>query len=645
MALEIGQSFGSYVIEEQIGEGGMGVVYKARQPEMGRPVAIKVLSAEALKVSNILERFKREVDMIAQLEHPHILPVYDYGQVNGSPFIVTRYLAGGSLSSQLRQGTVSQAQLLKCLEQVASALDYAHSLNVIHRDIKPANILFDERGNAYLADFGLAKTMEGSRDLTATGGVLGTPAYMSPEQARGDRLDGRTDVYALAVIAYEALAGRLPYQGETTWELIGKHITEPVPSIRSVAPDLPEAVDLVLSAAMAKDREQRPTQPGELVRLLRAALAGASRQSLAEGLPPSVRQRTLAEPGLPTKMGTGVITAAEPQPAPRPAARLPLALWVVGAIAILGLVAVVILGGGALLLARQSRPEVATYPVGDSPRALAFDGQSVWVANFFDATVARLAAGDCADSDGECGQALGTYNVPDPPVALAYDGQSLWVASTVSGALTRLDPANGQELARFALPALPSAMIHHDDSLWLVNQFTDTILQVDGNGQQVSQHQVGQGPFGLVFAGESLWLSSQNDGNVLQLDPATGQVQATVAAGGKPGALAFDGQNVWVALEEQGQVVAIDPASTQITARYPAGQRPVALIVADGSLWVADEAGNVVLRLDSADGHELERIEMAGGPLALLWVGCGDGCGDLWVANQDNDTVSRIHFD
>src|SRR3989338_1198123 len=215
MPITPGQMIGQYRVGAKIGEGGMGAVYQAEQPAIGRTVVLKVLSANLTDNPEMLDRFKREVDIIARLEHPHILPVYDFGQHEGNPYIVMRFMGGGALLDRMRAQTLTREQLLRTLEQVADALDYAHERNIVHRDLKPANILLDERGNACLADFGLAKTLEGSADLTATGSILGTPAYMSPEQARGEKLNARSDVYSLAVMTYEALAGRQLFPAPT----------------------------------------------------------------------------------------------------------------------------------------------------------------------------------------------------------------------------------------------------------------------------------------------------------------------------------------------------------------------------------------------------------------------------------------------
>src|SRR3990172_1596885 len=246
MPISPGQTIGQYVIKKKIGEGGMGAVYLAEQPAVKRSVVLKVLASDFAATPGAVDRFKREADMIARLEHPHILPVYDFGEVDGSLYLVMRFMRGGSMLDLLEAKSLTREQLLDYLGQIAEALDYANEGGVIHRDLKPANILLDDLGNAYLADFGLAKSVGGTRDLTATGSVLGSPAYMSPEQARGDKLDRRSDVYSFAVMIYLALSGHLPFDADDAWGFITKHISEaPVP-IRQYAPDLPTAVEDVL---------------------------------------------------------------------------------------------------------------------------------------------------------------------------------------------------------------------------------------------------------------------------------------------------------------------------------------------------------------------------------------------------------------
>ncbi|NLN74825.1 MAG: serine/threonine protein kinase [Armatimonadetes bacterium] len=246
-----------YALENEIGRGGMGVVYKARDIQLGRYVAIKVLPAEFGRDIQFLERFRREVLNSAKLDHPNIVHVYDVGVDNGCSYYVMQLVQGGSLRTEIdlsAQFEVERALLI--VSQIAAALDYAHSAGIIHRDVKSDNILVDRHGNAQVVDFGIARSVDGT---PMTGGIIGTPEYMSPEQARGEELDGRSDQYSLAIVAYEMLTGTTPFRSDTTqpWALVNKHITVQPPDPRTMRSDLPDQLSDALMQALAKNPDQR----------------------------------------------------------------------------------------------------------------------------------------------------------------------------------------------------------------------------------------------------------------------------------------------------------------------------------------------------------------------------------------------------
>ncbi len=276
----IGKKLGAYEIREPVGQGGMATVYKAFQPSMNRTVAVKVLPAQLAQNATFVARFRQEAQVIARLEHAHILPVYDYGESDGLLYIAMRYLDGGSLQKRIESGRMSLRETGKYLGQVAAALDYAHRQGVIHRDIKPSNVLIDRQDDAFLTDFGIAKMVEGTTDLTGTN-VIGTPQYMSPEQGQGLEVDARSDVYSLGVMLYEMLTGRLPFEADTPLAVVLKHITAPLPPARTLAPDLPESVDAVLHAALAKSPADRFATAGEL--------AAAFDQAIGAGVQPETK--------------------------------------------------------------------------------------------------------------------------------------------------------------------------------------------------------------------------------------------------------------------------------------------------------------------------------------------------------------------
>ncbi len=259
---------GSYEVLEEIGSGGMASVYRARQASVDRDVAIKVLHKSVDGKDESILRFQREARLIARLEHPHILPVYDFDGSHNPPYIVMRYLSGGTLKEVISRGQLPFDEVGFLMRQLGAALDYAHRQGVIHRDIKPSNIMIDRDGNTFVTDFGIAR-MAGGTDSTITqaGALVGTPEYMSPEQLMGnDEIDHRTDIYALGVMLFQMLTGKLPFPAEPITALIFHHLQSPVPSASALNETLPTAIDEIIARAMAKDARQRYETAGELAR-------------------------------------------------------------------------------------------------------------------------------------------------------------------------------------------------------------------------------------------------------------------------------------------------------------------------------------------------------------------------------------------
>jgi tRNA A-37 threonylcarbamoyl transferase component Bud32 len=270
VTLAPGSTFGPYKILEPLGRGGMASVFKAYEPGLDRYVALKVLPAQSVQDEASAERFRREAKVIARLEHPNITPIHNFGidQASQIPWMAMRLISGGTLSSRLTMRMTPQ-RAVAILRGVADALDYAHGKGVMHRDVKPANILLDEAGRVYLADFGIARLVEGATALTAAGLISGTPAYMAPEQATGLTLDHRVDIYALGVVAYEVLAGKVPFAAENPIDVLMKHVQSSVP----VIPDLPAPVMEALLKALAKKPQDRWESAGALVSALESTIA------------------------------------------------------------------------------------------------------------------------------------------------------------------------------------------------------------------------------------------------------------------------------------------------------------------------------------------------------------------------------------
>ncbi len=267
-----GKSFGQYQIIEPITSGGMATIYKAHQVGLDRIVAIKILPEYLLTQAGFLERFKIEAQAIARLDHPHILPVYDYGQFERVPYLVMKYVPGGTLKDLILKGPIEPHEAARLLQQVAEALDYAHRQDIIHRDVKPSNILLQDGKWALLMDFGLAKLRSTSSNITASGTGVGTPDYMSPEQAQGRPVDARTDVYSLGVVLYQMLTGDVPFHAETPLAVMLKQIADPPPLPSLKNPDINLAMERVILRALAKAPDDRYASAIELAEAFEQAL-------------------------------------------------------------------------------------------------------------------------------------------------------------------------------------------------------------------------------------------------------------------------------------------------------------------------------------------------------------------------------------
>lgn len=346
------EKIGRYEIRGELGRGGFATVYHGYDPRFEREVAIKLMPPEMLHADpQFKTRFEREAKIIAQLEHPSIVPVYDVGEENNQPYFVMRYMNGGSLSERIKARTYTIEETVRILEQLAPGLDEAHSKGIVHRDLKPANILFTNKNVPLISDFGIAKFSQGDVSGNMTGSsIIGTPAYMAPEQASGDGVDGRADIYALGVILYEMVTGKQPYQADTPLGLAIKHITEPVPRILEANPNLPTWMEKVISTAMAKNRDDRFSSAVELVETIKAFLRG-------ENPAPSPNATSKISPF----NKTSTVNRKKQKPRSRAA----------GFIAI-GLIGLVIVGAGAyflggdLLASMFEATATANIPVTDS---------------------------------------------------------------------------------------------------------------------------------------------------------------------------------------------------------------------------------------------------------------------------------------
>ena len=356
--LQPGQHLGPYELEAELGQGGMATVFRARQPSLNRYVALKVLAPELARDPDFVSRFQREATIAARLEHPNIVPIYDIGQAEGAFYIAMRFVPGRSLAQVIQQvGPMSLERARRILAQIASALDHAHQQGVIHRDLKPGNILWEEGDRVSLADFGIARAGDVTQ-VTRQGMLVGTPKYMAPEQALGQEVDHRADLYALGVIAYEMLAGKVPFEADSVATLLHRHAYEPPPPLREARPDLSPEIEAVIQRMLAKQPDDRYPNAATFVAAL-APRPGSAGSEAADA--PTVADLTRAAPAPTTA----------PTPSPRDdgwRSRLPVPLYSLGVAAAVLAIAGATLAFGPLLAGSGSSPgataiaEVAATP-------------------------------------------------------------------------------------------------------------------------------------------------------------------------------------------------------------------------------------------------------------------------------------------
>ena len=380
---------GRYEVVRKLGAGAFGTVYKAKDRLLGRMVAIKTIRLDGLAASGagldeLLARFKREAQVSAQLKHPNIVTIYDIGEFEGLSYLAMEYIEGPGLDKVIADAghlTVERAAAIGA--QIADALDYAHAHNVVHRDIKPANVMIEAGDRVKVTDFGIARAIESGEHLTVTGSLLGTPSYMSPEQARGAVVDGRSDLFSAGCILYEMLAGRKAFRGDSITALIFKIITEEPQPINEIDPTIPEPVTRVIARALSKAPETRYQTGHELAAALLAFASPGAIPTLRQvevptvaaptaHAPATVVQTAVARPPAPTRVAAPSVAVQRtvPVPAPTPAKRSSFA--VIAVLAVLGFGFLLAAGGGVwFFLLRKPASEQATTGLSATPTPLA----------------------------------------------------------------------------------------------------------------------------------------------------------------------------------------------------------------------------------------------------------------------------------
>jgi YVTN family beta-propeller protein len=619
----IGSEFAGYRIERILGRGGMGVVYLAEHLRLHRKVALKLLAQELAHDPKFRERFVRESQLAASLEHPNIIPIYDAGELGDELYIAMRYIDGTDLKSLIvNAGRLEAGRVLSILDQAAGALDAAHARGLVHRDVKPGNILLATapgmKDHAYLSDFGLTKRMTSDSGITGTGQFVGTLDYAAPEQFEGKRLDGRADVYSLGCVLFECLTGEIPYKRDNQAALVYAHLMADPPKVTERRPESQAAIDDVVAMAMAKKPEDRYGTAGALIAEARSAMG-------PEKLDAVGISRTRAAP----RAQSPVTTRAAPDRARR--SRMSVLLGAGAAVVVAVVVAAFLLstgnkGNGGLSTGPSAsgaaasmkdrvvrinlanRQVLASIATGDAPSGVTTGEGSVWVANAGGGTVSRI--------DPVGNKVTGVIRVGKRPVSIAFGEAAIWVANNLSNSVSRIDTATNKVVATIPLEGNPTSIVAGSGSVFVVSALEIVVTE----------------PFPVV--------------NVWRIDPGTNTVTATSRVNGAcNGVVAAEEGAAWVST---GQLVArVEPATGDILSEFNPGATIFGMTVGEGFVWAA--RGGLparVLRLDAA-GKRVEQEIPVGNTRAPGGVGCPSialetGNGSVWVTNVDDGSISQI---
>lgn len=620
----IGVELAGYRIEELLGRGGMGVVYRAWDPRLKRQVAIKLIAPELSGDPAFRERFLGEAELAAALEHPNVIPIHDAGEVaepsgahrgedrtavtarselhdsDRTPaqlFLVMRLVEGSDLKSLLaRDGPLAPARSAAVCAQLAGALDAAHARGLVHRDVKPSNVLLDRDEHVYLADFGLTRELAEQGALAGDGRSIGTPAYVAPEQIRGDVAAAAADQYALGCVLFECLTGAPPFPRDRELAVLFAHLQDEPPRASERNPALPQAVDAVVGRALAKEPAERYPTCADLVRNARSALGllpaarRISRRALALGAIGAV----VAAAGL--AVAPALLVGGEPQ-----ASRT-------------------LVTDSVVRLDPESGEVAAVVPAGTTPTTVAAAEGSVWAANTADGTVSQI--------DALGGKVVRTHRVngllpADGYTAVAPEGPVAWVVSTSDGdgILTRLGDTTGAFPPEIPLRITdPVAVAVGEGFVWVAgkNVGANVILKIDPRTMRVVDR-VAVAPGELITdlaVGEGgVWFTDwRNEETLWRLDPRTMRVTGRLHTSGDDSIAIGEGA-VWLGDIETGTLARVDPATMRLVSRRKLFEPPflasVDVAVGGGAVWVSFAQGRQVYRVDPGSNRVTATTELA----------------------------------
>src|SRR6266568_1117913 len=628
--LETGTEIAGFRIQSLIGRGGMGVVYLAEQAVPHRKVALKLLAPELSGDPAFRERFGRESDAAASIDHPNVIPIYGAGEADGILFIAMRYVEGTDLAALIRQeGPVAPGRVAAIVSQVASALDAAHQRGLVHRDVKPGNVLIARGPRApehvYLTDFGVIKRHELTGGITKTGQFMGSLDYVAPEQIRGEAVDGRSDVYSLGCLLFECLTGKPPFASDLEVTVLYGHLEEPPPSVTAHRPDLPATVDQVVAKGMAKKPEDRYASAGELAAELRAAL--------------------------------GPEASSGPHPQPARARRL-RALVGVGVLVAAGVDA------GALLLPRHHSTVPAT-----TERTSPAVSATAYVVERIDPRTNRVFPVIRGTEDALYGVAVGEgavwgigrsgLTILDPntgttkSLALSYSPSDItlgfgavWVqegkgAFTFPHPLQRIDPALDEIVKTINVPTISGvAVATGDGGVWVASSYPHGWLsRIDPITNRVVRtvRLPASSVNDVAVGGNEVWVTDDFGNQVMRIDPSTMRVIATIPLDSTPYRIATGLGAAWVVSEANGTVAEIDYGTTSVARYIGVGSSPVGVAVGDGAVWVADSPDWTVARLDPVTG-DVRYIHLGRHGDSLSAIAIDLRSGQVWVTRAPPGT-------
>jgi streptogramin lyase len=651
--LAAGDVFAGHRIESIAGRGGMGVVYRATELSLDRTVALKLITPALAGDPEFRKRFVRESRAAASIEHPNVIPIFHASSEQDVLYISMRFVDGEDLRALLRrEGRLEARRASRIVAQVAAALDAAHERGLVHRDVKPANVLLTSNEHVYLSDFGLIKRVgEGATQVSRPGWV-GTLGYVAPEQIRGERVDARSDVYALGSVLFHALTGGPPFAADTDEAMLYRHLHDDPPSVNGKAPS---AFDPVIRRALAKDPDHRYPSAGDLGR---AALAAAG-ESVSER-PERQVARGSAAPDAELDEDETVISGSETLPTaaaapPPPAApatrrvRRPLiaAGVLLAAVAVVFVISIATGGGnkGSPKTGTTTAPAATragaitlTVPVVPRPNAIAIAGGRVWVGGFPDSaivlidprsgkTTGRVTVPTGTTEMAARGGSVWVVNqlrqtvarisvrthrvvgqpisVPGSPVAVAVTSSAVWVGSRTGARsgqrtqlLIKLDPRTGALVNTIPIPRGVQNLAVGEGAVWITNRFAPTVTRVDIQTGQQSIIRVGASPKGVDVGGGFVWVANEGDGTVSRIDPNT-ETAAPTETGVHPRGIAASANAVWVSGYANSEVARLDPRTTRPVGT-PVGTRlnPFKLALSGHTLWITSVNGNALQRLD-----------------------------------------------